>query len=89
MSGWQPIETAPKDGTAILAYGPLPSRDAGSGVRETHWKAYPEGSPGWAKWKEGKGPIGIGWDWYEPVHNWSHTWSPTHWMQIPPMPVAA
>lgn len=88
--GWRPIETAPKDGTPILAYGPLPgwnSRDHGwHGVRETRWDCYPQGSPGYDKWTRGEGPLGIGWEWYEPVHNWQHHWQPTHWLPLPAPP---
>lgn len=90
MSEWQPIETAPKDGTPILGYGPMPGINAEDHgwhqVRETNWKCYPVGSPGYAKWQKGEGPLGIGWDWYESVHNWSHSWQPTHWMPLPPPP---
>lgn len=89
-NGWQPIETAPKDGTPILAYGPLPGCNADEhswhGVRETKWKCYPLGSPGYVAWERGEGPLGIGWDWYESVHNWSHVWKPTHWMPLPSAP---
>lgn len=87
---WQRIESAPKDGAPILAYGPLPGSNADDhgwhGVRETKWKCYPKGSPGYAAHERGEGPIGIGWDWYESVHNWSHTWNPTHWMPLPTAP---
>lgn len=89
MSEWPDISTAPRDGTPILAFGPQPGLNTKNHEwRETRWRCYPKGSPGYAKWEAGEGPLGIGWEWYEPVHNWSHTWQPTHWMPLPAAPTA-
>lgn len=79
LNQWQPIETAPKDGTHILAISPA------YGVRETYWRKYGEGSPAHKDFKEGKGPDG-GWDWTEPVNNWASEWNPVWWMPLPPSP---
>lgn len=72
-SEWLPIESAPRDGTHILAFGPQPgcnAREHGwTEVRETHFEH-------------------SGWDWYEAVHNCSHKWKPTHWMPLPSPPGA-
>lgn len=76
---WQPIETAPKDGTSILGW----SEERGQ--RETKMGKYTEGSPGYAKWKDGYGPLNSGWAW-DTHHNWLTTWNPTHWMPLPPPP---
>ena len=76
---WQPIETAPRDGTAILAW----SKERGQ--RETQMGRYGEGSPGYAKWKDGDGPLNSGWVW-DTHHNWLTTWTPTHWMPLPETP---
>lgn len=77
---WQPIETAPRDGTVILAYCPE------YGMRQTEMGRYREGSPGYARWEMGDGPRNYGWVWIEEKHNSAHTWKPTHWMPLPPPP---
>ncbi len=78
--GWMPIESAPRDGTPILAWS------LGYGARETKMGRYPEGSPGYAVWARGDGPLNYGWVWIEEKHNSAHTWNPTHWMPLPPPP---
>ena len=78
---WQTIETAPRDGTRIWAWS------AGYGQRETCMQKYGKGSPGFAKWEEGDGPLNYGWGWREPQNNWSSTWEPTHWMPLPAPPL--
>ena len=77
---WQPIETAPRDGTKILGW------NAEYGARETNMGRYGEGSIGYARWKSGDGPLNFGWDWIEPKANCGHTWKPTHWMPLPAAP---
>lgn len=79
---WQPIETAPKDGTHILA------RNDDYGARETYWEFYAEGSQAFRWFKEGKGPSGA-WSWSEPKNNWAFSWKPTHWMPLPEQPTTA
>jgi hypothetical protein len=73
---WQPIATAPQDGTKILGW------NEEFGARETQMTFYGEGSPGFAAWKSGKGPKESGWNWSEPKSSWSHTWKPTHWKPL-------
>jgi hypothetical protein len=80
---WRPIETAPKDGNAFLAYGQHdgPHPDAARGVQRgdhwwgiIQWDIWRDQPPSWTdKWvfaKDGK-----------------PTWSkPTRWMPLPPCP---
>jgi hypothetical protein len=76
VAEWQPMETAPKDGSLILCltkhYGPLPLR----------WGEFGEGSIAREKWKIGEGPIGGFW-WSDSIHNWTQTCETTHWMPLP------
>lgn len=74
---WQPIETAPKDGTRVLCL----NADTGEvrvGVRKLFSEQHFENT---------------GRHWYEWFRNEEfcpgHTWSiePTHWMPLPPPPV--
>lgn len=85
MSEWQPIETAPKDGTRILAWS------SEYGQRETRMTMYGKGSPGYAKWARGEGPAESGWNWQEPQNNWASNWHPTHWKVLcaPPQTASA
>lgn len=78
---WQTMETAPRDGTRILAW------NADYGQRETSMQKYGKGSPGFAEWEKGDGPLNAGWGWQEPQHNWGSTWKPTHWMPLPASPL--
>lgn len=72
---WQTIDTAPKDGTKILAW------NSEYGARETKSETYGEGSIGFSE-----GRTDRWWQWLEPKNNWSLKWSPTHWMPLPAPP---
>ncbi|MDN7814857.1 hypothetical protein [Burkholderia vietnamiensis] len=76
---WQPIETAPKDGTQILGWC------INYGARQTHWHLYGEGSIAKAEFDAGKGESG-NWYWEEPMSHWLSSWKPTHWMPLPAAP---
>ena len=83
VRGWMPIATAPRDGTPIWAWS------AEYGQRETRMEKYGRGSPGFAEWERGDGPLNSGWRWCEPIHNWASTWTPTHWTPLPEAPNAS
>lgn len=78
MSEWQPIETAPRDGSPILAYNPLIG--VYSTAFTTRWTGEPdevgyEGFP-CGFWNMGPGSYPFGrWD-----------CRPTHWMPLPEPP---
>ena len=74
--GWQPIETAPKDGTRILIYTPKATRQK---VQEAYWVTPWEDAPEdecW--WGTPHGPAGRGYT--------ILTKSATHWMPLPAAP---
>lgn len=80
--GWRTIESAPKDGSPIMGYGPHPSFKSDElEARQTHWALYGEASIAHADYLAGKGPSG-NWQWYEPIHNWVCGWHPTHWRPL-------
>lgn len=71
MSEWQPIETAPKDGSPVLVY-------AVEGC--TQWKFY---TPLWiCRWEEGHEDG----EWIEAGGELYTTCKPTHWMPLPKPP---
>ncbi len=73
MTAWQPIETAPKDGTKVIVFIP------GSGAVCPAWwevdKYAVRPRPYWTHW--GEHVFGV-----RQVRNKP----PTHWMPIPPAP---
>lgn len=71
MSGWQPIETAPKDGTRILIF---------QGGLE--WSR--EVQIGW--WDSGGTRSGWSASSYEDGHILNEKQAPTHWMPLPSPP---
>jgi hypothetical protein len=71
MTDWQPIETAPKDGTAILIW---PAQSALTGSTECMIISY---VVRWHDWKE---------SWIEASGEEYDTFYPTHWMPLPPPP---
>jgi hypothetical protein len=92
MSKWMPMETAPKDGTDILAYGPgvkgFPGawdtdvpREACMAIihwREAWYEDYEEQPDGLFK-KVSR----LGYAYWAPH---PHQLSPTHWMPLPDSP---
>ncbi|SAJ89162.1 hypothetical protein [Burkholderia multivorans] len=78
---WQPIETAPKDGTHILGWC------RNYGARQTHWHLFGEGSIAKSNFDVGKGESG-NWYWHEPLSHWLSSWKPTHWMPLPAIPTS-
>ncbi len=70
MSEWQPIESAPKDGTRIIAYMPKHAGD----IEILLWVSDDKGA-GWAYWDNGYGE-------FSPTEGDD----PTHWMPCPPLP---
>jgi hypothetical protein len=81
--GWQPIETAPKDGTRIWIFTP-------GYTQENGYRHEPFMLTAW--WDENEGedgalvaPLSDGFE----VAVTYHFASPTHWMPLPPPPVSA
>ena len=73
---WQPIETAPRDGTSILIYLPQSTRQ---NVREASWAMIYEDAPiEHCYWMTPVGPTGRGYTILET--------GVTHWMPMPPPP---
>jgi len=84
MTDWQPIETAPKDGTRIIVYSNGPSF---SGAFKNRWNDENIPWVGEVKWREG---------WYnEKINGWmiancdeeyGYFVEATHWMELPEFP---
>jgi hypothetical protein len=70
VADWQPIETAPKDGTKILA-----CNESGE-IAVVHWAAIDNcGVKGWQI-----SVVATDWNWYEFLIG------ATHWMVLPTVP---
>ena len=72
--GWQPIETAPYDGTHIIGF--IPEDGISGGVRGIFWKETKRKFEG-AEW--------IDYDWVDALND-AHIMAPTHWMPMPNPP---
>ena len=73
MTEWQPIETAPKDGTPILIYG-----SNGRGVKQMTTALWDRDSEELGKWKL---CVADGWECEEFLKR-----EPTHWQSLPAPP---
>ena len=89
---WQPIETAPKDGTRILTYGTGHGNHIGSYDTEKN-KGEPMYSVAYWGWidSERDVPVGDGLFRKEPcreLESWRTEWAyrPTHWIPLPEAP---
>lgn len=77
--GWQPIDTAPKDGTRILICVTHEEKEPNIGVGQ--WYEPSKHWPGdW--WWDGCSPNV---EWSEPISEMNFG-TPTHWMQLPEAP---
>ena len=68
---WQPIETAPKDGTEVIVYG----------IRLGDW-GYTEDKPDWT----GARYINGHWTETKPTPRYCNGFKPTHWLPLPDEP---
>lgn len=80
MTEWQPIETAPKDGTEVLvwcskcALVPIAMSYSSAAYFELEYGDPEYMEEGWYM------------SWSYPVDPPEVTWQPTHWMPLPPPP---
>jgi hypothetical protein len=102
LGAWQPIETAPRDGTAILGWCVHAADPYYDGDRLTIYAAHTEGLSHAAD-----GPVVVEWGgafddstwespgcslpdwWFQRGSEFEVTANPTHWMPIPPPPQSA
>ena len=79
MSEWQPIETAPKDGTPFLTF----SADAQANPQESALgiKSTPALVMAWLAGDVEPYPVDEHGDWHD-----FHGYMPTHWMPLPAPP---
>lgn len=82
MSGWQPIETAPRDGTAVLVMRDIwPGTPSGRAEECNGHNTYV--AAWWAGENDGRGA----WVCYmDAVCDPHCPVDPTHWMPLPPAP---
>lgn len=76
---WQPIETAPKDGTEILVYKNVATVDIihiASWVNQDEWMHETECGDGWWSYTENSVSQRM-------LEGYKY---PTHWMPLPPLP---
>lgn len=87
MGEWQPIETAPKDGTHILVHDDI-------GYSVAAWEDRQNGPgasgvvqpPGWRACAKGTMVDDEGWD---TGHGYKLELEPTHWMPLPAPPASS
>jgi hypothetical protein len=83
MSDWQPIETAPRDGTHIwLFYPEARGGEDYSGIVEACWPTWDDHDPTW------RGPYSDGLE-CTLRHCTNVSGEPTHWMPLPEPPAIA
>ena len=83
---WQPIETAPKDGTLILvaaAAGEMSLAAWSNRTRGPGISGFKQG-PGFVAWADGNEVPDEGWD---EGYGFSLELSPVYWMTLPPPPI--
>ena len=91
VAGWQPIETAPRDGTELLLYAPACVYEGApveARITYGNWLA-PSDTPQ-IKYQDGFAPD-LEWDefdahWVSWDGGFTPEHSPTHWMPLPPGP---
>jgi len=91
VAGWQPIDSAPKDGTEVLLYAPATVYE-GTPVEARltygHWSA-PSDTPR-LKYVDGFAPEPVYEDWEPYWASWDGGFTeespPTHWRALPPAP---
>lgn len=81
MSAWQPIETAPRDGSWVLLAGGTCASDEGDNSGRPvsgQWTSYLNGTtaPEYGRWQ---------FAWYDGGYYGEYL-DPTHWMPLPPEP---